>query len=188
MRAADILSKALLSDSVGIVDDVEACLIELVAKDAKTVMDCLGNALLDKESGWRLQVSVLSSLVANIPCEIVMEWVRRHGVEGARRLARHLPPPHVDAAGQAVVPQVLDEVLGEFGDDDVLSSFFAGSHSGAFWAGNASERFRSEAEEARKFLSHRNPRIREWAKREISYKIRMAELEDREHAEQDLPD
>jgi len=92
-RAAQALGKSLLSDSVGMPDKVEESLVELAGSNPRAVMDCLGAALLDKEKGWKLQVCVLSSLLANIPVEHVAEWVRSHGLEGARRIARHLPPP-----------------------------------------------------------------------------------------------
>ena len=43
------------------------------------------------------------------------------------------------------------------------------------------------AEIAKKFLNHPNRRIREWANLEISYRLQLAEREDREHEERFLP-
>lgn len=153
-----------------------------------SVMAHFGAALLDPTEGWRFQVGVFREVVASIPEEIVMEWVRSHGMLGARAIARHLPPPYVDDNGQPIVPTLLEMVFREFEDDTVLSAFSAGVHSGESWWGNAAQRFRQEAEEARNFLSHPNAMIREWAKQETLYRTAMAEREELEHQERFLPE
>jgi len=102
-------------------------------------------------------------------------------------MARHLPKPYVDDAGRAVVPPMLDQVLREYDDDEVFERFLSGAHSGETWWGNAADRMRREAAEARKFLSHPNRRVREWAKHEVAERMRRAEEEDRIHAESSLP-
>lgn len=151
------------------------------ARAPTSVMAHFGAALLDPTEGWRFQIGVFREVVTSIPEEMVMEWVRSQGMPGARAIARHLPPPYVDDNGRPVVPALLEMVFQESEDDSVLSAFSAGVHSGESWWGNAAQRFREEAEVARKFLSHRNALIRKWAKREALERTAMAEREDLEH-------
>ncbi len=85
------------------------------------------------------------------------------------------------------MPRVLDVILRDFDDDQVLNNFAAGVHSGESWWSDGSRRLRREAEDAKLFLRHSNHRIREWARQAIDQRTRMAELEEREHAESVLP-
>jgi len=186
-RAADLLGMALRSENLSFGSHVEEALADLAEEHSKETMRAFGEALLDEENGWRLQVGVLRDILARIPEDCVMTWVREHGIEAAQVIARHLPCPFVDEQGNAVVPALLDTILREYGDDQVFHSFLAGSHSRETWSGNASERFRREADNARKFLNHPNSRIREWAKNEVAHRLALADHEDREHAERFLP-
>src|SRR5262245_18500418 len=105
-------------------------------------MEGIGQALLDPNQGWRLQIHVLRDLVARIPAGLVLAWVRAHGVDAARAIARHLTCPSLDAQGQPVVPDVLDMILREYDDDRVLDNFAAGAHSGETWWGDRSDQLR----------------------------------------------
>jgi hypothetical protein len=162
-------------------------LIKLASQDPGSVMEGFGQALLDQTQGWRLQIQVFRDLVSRIPTHSILAWVREHGVDAARAIARHLPRPSLDPEGQPVVPEVLDTIFREYDDDRVLNNFTAGVHSGESWRGDRSEQLRREAENARRFLKHPNRRIREWARSEIDQRTRMAEWEEREHAELVLP-
>lgn len=143
--------------------------------------------MLDSERGWRLQEDACRDLIARLPSDVVLSWVRRHGLPAARAIARHLPAPRIDDAGKPVVPEVLDTVLREYDDEQVFESFTAGMHSGEIWGENRGDSLRREAEAAKRFLSHPNPRIRQWAQQEIPSRLRWAEYEDREHEERFLP-
>jgi hypothetical protein len=186
-RAAVLFGQALLSEDLDVGGQARKRLIEMVSRDAASAMEGLGRALLDPDHGWRLQVQVLRDLVSRIPPQVVLAWVAGHGVEAARAIARHLPVPYLDDDGRPVVPEVLDAIFRDHADDQVLNNFAAGVHSGEAWWGDESARFRREAEHAKQFLKHPNRRIREWARQEIDQLTRMAEREEREHAEAAVP-
>jgi hypothetical protein len=187
LRVAQAYGKALLSDDLELTQMADEKLTGLAPKLPDAVMDAFGQALLDPENNWRLQVGVHRDLVALLPTDTVIKWIRSHGIEAARALARHLPPPYVDANDNRMVPELLDAVLREFDDDEVFSNFLAGGHSDEVLSGNGSDQFRHEADAAKGFLSHPNHRIREWAKQEIADRLWMAEREEQEHAERFLP-
>jgi hypothetical protein len=88
---------------------------------------------------------------------IVIEWVRNHGLEGARLIARHLPPPDLDQDGGTVIPELLDLILREFDADQVYQRFAASVHGLESWWGNGADAFRGDPEIAKKFLVHPNP-------------------------------
>jgi hypothetical protein len=186
-RAAILFGRALLSESMEVESQAQEQLIKLASQDPNSVMEGFGQALLDPTQGWRLQIHVLHDLTARIPPHSILAWVRKHGINAARAIARHLPRPFLDAEDRPVVPEVLDVILREYDDDRVLSNFAAGAHSGESWWGDGSEQFRREAGDARRFLKHPNRRIRQWARHEIDQRTRLAEWEEREHAEQALP-
>ena len=186
-RAAILLGQAFLSDSLEVFGEARKRLIEMIPRNAELVMEGFGRALLDPVHGWRLQIHVLRDLVSRIPSHVVLAWVKRHGVDGARAIARHLPIPSLDDDGHAVVPEVLDAILRDYGDEQVLNNFSAGVHSGESWWGDGPTRIRREIENARQLLHHPNRWIRRWARQEIDERTRIAEREEREHAEAALP-
>ncbi len=186
-QGAALLGRALLSDSTELERGAQQQLINLAVRAPDSVMEGLGQALLDPSQGWRLQIHVLRDLVVSMPTDSILDWVRKHGVDAARAIARHLPRPYLDDEGHPIVPEVLDVILRDFDDDRVLNNFAAGAHSGGSWWGDRSEQLRREAEDARRFLNHPNRRIREWARHEIDQRTHMAEREELEHAEEALP-
>lgn len=186
-RAGRVLGKSLLSESLQVVRQSEKSLVELASNVPDTAMEGFGHALLDPENGWRLQIGVFRDFVTQLPVHCVLKWVARNGFQAAHVIARHLPRPYIDDAGNAVVPQLLTSVLSEYDDDEVFRGFLSGSHSSEMWSGSAADRFRSEAKDAQKFLNHPNHRIREWAKHETADRLHMAEWEDQLHAELMLP-
>ncbi len=66
-RAAILLGQALLSESLDVEGQARKRLVDMVSRDAGSVMEGLGRALLDRGQGWRLQVQVLRDLVSRIP-------------------------------------------------------------------------------------------------------------------------
>jgi hypothetical protein len=186
-RAADLFGRALLSENHTLGKEAQGNLGKLASDHPGAVMASLGRALLDEKKGWRLQVGVLRDLVETIPPRTVTDWVRAQGISAARAVARHLPRPYFTAQGEPVVPELLDTLLREFDDDRVFSNFLSGVHSGEMWYGDSSQRFRQEAEQARKFLNYPNHRIREWARSEINDRNSMAEWEQRTYEERLLP-
>ena len=185
-RAARLLGQELLSESGTLESQGQKQLSKLASQNPDAVMKGFGQALLDPTRGWRLQVHVRRDLLASIPAQCIISWVREHGLKAARVIAWHLPRPYIDEEGHPIVPDVLDVILREYDDDQVLANFSAGVHSGEFWYGDAANQLRRDARVARRFLKHPNRRIRKWAKQEIDDRTRMADWQEREHAEQAL--
>lgn len=132
------------------------------------VMSALGEVILDEERGMQFYFGSYRSLVAALPPEVPIEWIGEHGVEAARRLARHLPVPRVGPGDGLVVPQLTEYVLRRFeGDARVFEEFCAGVHSFQWYEGDIAGRHESEARVAERFLNHPLKRIRDWAQYEI---------------------
>ena len=128
----------------------------------------MGQAILNASTGWRFRVDDFSGLLAAIPVEVVQKWLSTAGVMGARGLARHLEPPHLDTEGRPVVPALTAFVLEQFADDDqVFREFCAGTHSGQIYCGDIAAAHEQEAELGRRFLGHPVKRVRDWALFEI---------------------
>ena len=185
-RAARLFGQTLLSEVGTLERQGRKQLSNLVSQNPEAVMEGLGQALLDPIQGWRLQVRVLRDLLSSIPPQSILVWVREHGIEAARAIARHLPGPYLDNEGHPIVPDVLDVILREYDDDQVFMNFSAGGRSGVSWSGDESEQFRRETDEVKRFLKHANRRVREWARHEIENRTRMADWQEREQAEQAL--
>jgi hypothetical protein len=119
-----------------------------------------------------------------MPNEIVQTWLVEHGVDGARLLARHVPPPFLGSDGPELHP-ITYFLMEKFGDDDVVfSSFVAGIHSGGVFAGRISDWVTRGAAMAEQFVAFPIPSIRRWAHGEIDsatqqvFEFRMQEEED----------
>jgi hypothetical protein len=150
-------------------DDANAILVRLAAERPESVMEAVGAALLDRHLGWRWSIGSNREFISALPVEVVMNWLSRVGVEGARRLARHLSSPTVSAHGSAVVPELTERVLEAYGDDqEVFSQFAVGRHDLEASRGPISSHHEGHARIARAFLNHRLPVIRKWAEHELA--------------------
>jgi hypothetical protein len=108
---------------------------------------------------------------------VIRGWLGRAGKRGAKAVARHLPPPTLTEAGEAVVPSLTEFVLSHFEDDDeVFREFLAGTHAGQVYSGDIPAQHEEEAETARRFLAHPLRRVREWAVAEIASAKRQAQF------------
>jgi hypothetical protein len=125
-----------------------------------------------------------AELLAALPVAAVAEWLQRVGVEGARFLARHLPPPSVSEAGQTYVPEITEYVLRAFEDDQrTFEEFCCGVGSGLYWTEGGQKRQR-DADVAERFLHHPLRRIREWARVESRAARKDAERQRQEEEEE----
>jgi hypothetical protein len=181
------LAQAFVAENIGLQRHAVKELQKIAKTHPKSAMEGFGVALMDSERGWRLLVSNARELISSLPSEIVLAWVRGHGLEGAQAIARHLPLPHLDDVGTPIVPPVLDAILFEYNDDTVFENFLTGSRSSDSWWGNGADQFRKNANCAKRFLKHPNRRICEWAKTEVDYRLHLAEWEEQRHEEWLLP-
>jgi len=174
-RAARVAAAGLVGESLQ-KELCEEILISLADKDPKMVMESIGEVVLDKKLGEHFYVGTYRSLIQSLPAEIVIKWIKEHGVEAARRLARHLPTPYVDWSGNPAVPPLTEFVLKTFEDDDrTFSEFCVGVHGFQFYSGDIAAQHEKEAETARRFLDHRLRRVREWANLELESSLHLAE-------------
>ncbi len=145
-------------------------LVDLAQAHPAVVMQCLGEVALDSTYAWHFPVRGITRLLDALPEVAVHEWLLKAGVVGARRLARHLAPPHLDNTGLPIVPPLTAFILEQFEkDDEVFDEFCAGTHSSRVYNGDAATKHEQEAGIAHQFLSHPLKRVREWASAEIEF-------------------
>jgi hypothetical protein len=173
--AIGLAVRALADDDLSLAKQVQTHLVAVSPRHPEAVLQKFGEALLDPATGWRLTVRRLHDLVQVLPADGVKRWLDRHGRPAAVALARHLPPPHVEVSGNAVVPELTAYVLERFEDDErVFREFCGGVHSGQTYWGDMAAQYEREGEVARRFLDHPLRRIRDWAQYEIDQAAREA--------------
>lgn len=163
LLAIQLASKALVGDNFAFKDEAEKLLSSWVSRYPEEVMDSVGAMILDEERGWRFFTGKFGIFHA-IPEDVVIRWLDAVGVKGAQRIARHLPVPFLDPAGEPKVPKLTEYVLSHFEDDRLtFSEFCAGVHSFQVYRGDIASQREREAQSVRPFFNHRLKRIREWA-------------------------
>lgn len=166
-RAIKAAVNVLLSMNLYAKQEAERILIDLASSHPDDVLNILGSALLGPGDNIAPLVHTYTSIVRGVGDDRVIAWVQAHGLEGARAIARHLPQPFIDDAGNPVVPAMTAFVLREFeADDGVYQAFYSGTHNLRFYVGDIARHHESEAAVADRFLSHQLRRIREWAQDE----------------------
>jgi hypothetical protein len=166
-RAAKIAADGLLGEGIEQPENSGNILATIAEKNPATAMDAIGNALMDEKLGWRFFVG-RHDFIKRLPTMTVINWVDDHGVEAARRIARHLPAPHLSPEGNPIVPPLTKHILAKFGDDKrVFSEFVAGVHNLQGYMGDIAGQKQHDADVARKFLKYPSARIQEWAQIEI---------------------
>lgn len=137
------------------------------------VMEQIGSAMLSKDRDLNFVIRKLP--IAILPSEVVIDWLKQHGVEGARTLARHVPKPFADNGVPKLSP-ITEFLLASYGDDDaVYASFVAGLHSGGVFSGPISEWMMRGVALAEHFVASSIPAIRKWALAEVEYGTQQAE-------------
>lgn len=183
----ELCISALMGDNLHLDDKAEEMLIELAPDHTKLILGKLGEADKAKKTTWTFQIRVYRKLFEALKLEALDDWLNKAGLDGAKLIARHLPIPFVDDNGLGVVPEITDQTLRRFGDDeDVFSRFTAGIHSFQSYVGPISSHHEEEAATAEKFLDHDNPVIRKWSKLELRSARSSAEEWAEIEAEQDL--
>jgi hypothetical protein len=148
-----------------------------LAKDyPELVMRRIGEVMLDEKMGWKFHVYEFRSLFKFIPEEIIINWVKEHGVKGARLLARHLPLPYLSETGVATVPRITQYILDTFEDDEVFNGFLCGVHAFQLYSGDVASQHDQEAEIAHKFLNYPSKKVREWAQIEEESALSEAKI------------
>ncbi|HLG94929.1 MAG TPA: hypothetical protein VKX49_01325 [Bryobacteraceae bacterium] len=166
---AEVASAAFSGNDFSKRDDASSILSKIASNNPDAVMAVVGEALLDSKGSWRWQIGSNRDVFSSLPVQVVMDWLAKTGLEGARRIARHLSSPTVAENGTLVVPELTEQVLVAYGDDEeVFREFAVGRHDlEASW-GPISSHHEAHARIARAFLNHPLPVIRRWAEHELA--------------------
>ncbi|CAI8826852.1 putative TIR domain-containing protein [Priestia megaterium] len=133
------------------------------------VMKHLGEKMINQEYRKSFFIQSYKNLFESIEIEVIKEWVRKAGVNGALALARHINSPSPTDDNNAYVPPLTEWLLCEFETEDrVFQEFLAGRHAfEIFNVRNRVEYHDSLVKVMTPYLSHKLKRIREWANYEI---------------------
>jgi hypothetical protein len=173
--AIHLAAEAMVGSNYEMSQQAGGLLCQWAKTYAADVMMEIGRLMLDAEIGWHFFVSKYPVFTALPPAEVIA-WLSRVGVDGARKIARHLPRPYLDGDGKPCVPELTAHVLASFEDDDhTFAEFCAGTHSLQVYTGNIAAAREAEAERGRAFLNHPLRRIREWG--HVEYQSGIADAE-----------
>jgi len=160
---------ALLAADHELMSAAEKVLATAAEHHALDVLKQITPVLGDRDKAWRFRIFRYGTFVKALPSESVRQWLDETGVEGARVLARSLPGPFLNDAGQPIVPEPTLTVLTRFGNDKaVFKQFCMGVHSFQMYSGDIAAEHEQEAQAAECFLNHELPVIRKWAQAEIA--------------------
>jgi hypothetical protein len=149
-------------------------LTRAAAVNPAAVMEAVGGDLLDRNRRLVFGIAVFHGLFEAIGLQHVDGWLNRHGFEYLPWLARHFPSPHLDEAGQPVLPPLTEWLFREHeADDEAFRWFLMGCHSGTGRSEAETSPARKRAE-MQPFLKHELRRVREWAESEIQEEERYA--------------
>ena len=101
------------------------------------LMDGIGEVMLRKERSLSFMFRKLP--IVSLPDNVVIQWLEKHGLEGARVLACLVPRPFMSSHGPDL-DSVTRFILEKYGDDDIVfSSWVAGMHDGGAYAGSIAD-------------------------------------------------
>ncbi len=167
-RATSILILMMKSESYETAEAAAGLFTSVAAARPQELMDGIGEAMLSKEPN--LSFLFRKFPIVALPEGVVIQWLEKHGLEGARLLARHVPRPFIGTHGQPDLNPVTRFILERYGNDDnVFSAWFAGMHSGGAFAGSIADHVGQRASMAEPFLNFPIEAVRRWARAEIRY-------------------
>ncbi len=93
-----------------------------------------------------------------------MDWLSEEGEDGANKIAPYLPKPFLTAEGEPKIPELTNEVIGLYGNNEEFTNNFSEPPPSRF--GLVSDHVK-KAEElinvAVSFTSHKSVTIKSWA-------------------------
>jgi hypothetical protein len=166
-RATSILIQMMQSESYETSQAAMGLFASVAAVRPQRLMDGIGEVMLSKE--WSLTFLFRKFPVVALPEDVVIQWLEKHGLEGARLLARHVPGPFMGSHGPDLNP-ITRFILERYGNDDnVFSAWFAGIHSGGAFAGSIADHVGQRGSMAEPFLNFPIEAVRRWARSEIKF-------------------
>ena len=136
-------------------------------------MNRLGEHILDDVRKFNFRIHCYHGLFEAIGLFDVQRWLNIHGPQWAKYISRHLDTPSV-RDGIVRIPPVTDWVMTTYGgDNDVMSEYCMGRHSGVMRSGNARDR-RKKLEAS---LALFRPIDKNWIKLWTEYELSANDLE-----------
>jgi hypothetical protein len=182
-RATKLVVEMMKSDRYEVGKAASELISVAGAFEPRLLMEAIGEAMTDRQG--KVSFLVRKFPISTLPAEVIIEWIRENGVEGARVLARHVPGPFIGANGPELHP-VTKFLMDTFGEDKgVFASFVAGIHTGGVFVGSIADWAERGAALAEQFLDYPNESIRKWARGEVAFSSESAdhfrEREEEEH-------
>ncbi len=166
-RATSILIQMMQSGSYETSQAAAGLFASVAAVRPQQLMDGIGEVMLSKEPS--LSFFFRKFPIMSLPKDVVIHWLEKHGLEGARLLARHVPGPFIGSDGPDLNP-VARFILERYGNDgNVFSGWVAGMHNGQVFTGSIAGHMRQRASMAEPFLNFPIEAVRRWARGEIMF-------------------
>ncbi len=181
-RATSILLRMMQSDSYETSKAAAGLFSSVAAQRPQELMDGIGRLMLSGERNMSFLIRKYP--IVSLPEGVVIQWLEKHGLEGARLLARHLPGPFVGSNGPDLNP-IAHFILERYGDDEkVFSNWIAGMYNGQVFAGSIADHTERRAAMAEPFLNFPIEAVRRWARGQVQFaeenvpKFRLSEEEE----------
>jgi hypothetical protein len=130
-------------------------------------MDGIGEVMRSKKP--KLSFLFRKFPILSLPEDIVIQWLDKNGVEGARLLAPQVPGPFIGGEGPDLNP-IARFILERYGNDEaVFSGWVAGMHNGRTFTGSIAAHMQQRASVAEPFLNFPIEAVRRWARAEIMF-------------------
>jgi hypothetical protein len=172
-RATSILIQMIQSESYETSVEAAGLFASVAAVCPQQLMDGIGEVMRSKEP--RLSFLFRKFPIASLPEDVVIRWLEKHGLEGARLLAPQVPGPFIGSDGPDLNP-VARFILERYGNDDnVFAGWVAGMYNGRAFTGSMADHMRQRASMAEPFLTFPIEAVRRWARSEIMFADENAE-------------
>jgi hypothetical protein len=180
-RATSILLQMMQNTSYE-VSEVASGLFPTVAKiRPQELMEGIGKLMLF--GGVNISFISRKYPIVSLPEGVVIQWLEKHGLDGARMLAGHVPGPFVGSNGPDLNP-ITRFILEKYGEDDkVFANWAAGMLGGQVFAGSIADYTERRAAMAEPFLNFPIEAVQRWARGQIQFaeenvsKFRLSEEE-----------
>jgi hypothetical protein len=166
-RATSILIQMMGSEEYEVLEIAAGLFSSVAALRPQQLMDGIGEIMLAKDRSLSFLFRKLP--VVLLPEDVIIQWLEKYGLEGARILAGHVPGPFIGNQGPELHP-VSRYILEKYGNDDVVySAWVTGMHSGHAFAGSIADYTERQASSAKPFLSFPIEAVRRWARDRIAF-------------------
>jgi len=166
-RAVSILIGLMKSDDYEASRTAANLFSSVAAVRPQEFMDGIGALMLSDEQNYNFLFRKFP--VVSLREDVIFNWLGKHGVKGARMLARHVPRPFVGSNGPDL-NSVTRFILDQFGDDEgVFSNWVAGMYDGQVFTGSIASHVQQRASMAEPFINFPIQAVQRWAQNEITF-------------------